>query len=149
MPAGAFREIRRVFRDPEVLGGGFARYFDSPSRFLQWTCDLAAWRSDRGGWFLGDQAIFVRREGFERVGGFGALRVFEDYDLCRRLKAVGVLRCLQPAVLSSARRFERAGPVRRTLKDLWLTIVYLVLGTRPFRAEENDEIKVSSPHPTP
>jgi hypothetical protein len=67
------------------------------------------------------------------------LTAFEDYDLCRRLKRAGSLRCLQPAVLSSARRFACDGPLWRSLKDLGLTLVYLAAGVRPFRAMQNVE----------
>lgn len=135
LPAGALAAVRAALEDAEVAGGGFERFFDSPSRFLEWTCGLAAWRSRRWGWFLGDQAIFARREPFRQAGGYRALTCFEDYDLCRRLKRFGRLRCLQPAALSSARRFDRDGAVWRTAKDLALTVVYCVFGAKLFRAE--------------
>ena len=56
------------------------------------------------------------------------MRAFEEVDLARRLRRHGRLVTLRPPVLSSARRFERGGPVRRTLQDLWLVAKYL---TRP------------------
>lgn len=131
---GAFEALEAALEDPKVVGGGFERRFDVDSWFLRWTCRGAAWRGRRLGWFLGDQAIFVRKDCFEEVGGFRPLKAFEDLDLCRRLKKKGELRCLEPAVVSSGRRFERDGDVGRTLKDLALTVVYFTLGTRPFRS---------------
>lgn len=139
LPADALDSVRRALCDPEVIGGGFARTFDSPSRFLRWSCQLATWRSKLAGWFLGDQAIFVRRSEFLALGGFRWLRVFEDYDLCRRLRTRGRLRCLGPAVWSSARRFVKGGPVRRSARDLLLTCCYLAFGPRFFEDPGNEK----------
>lgn len=127
--------IREASEDQEILGGGFERYFDAPSRLLQCTCRLAAWRGRWLQWFLGDQVLFVRRSRFAGCGGFLELRVFEDYDLCRRLKRQGKLVCLQPPVLSSARRFAALGAWRRSFRDLLLTLVYCVRGTAPFERQ--------------
>ncbi|MEO1845423.1 MAG: glycosyltransferase, partial [Akkermansiaceae bacterium] len=140
LPEGALEGLREALENSGVVGGGFERFFDSPSRFLRWTCCLAATRGRRLGWFLGDQAVFVRREVFVDLGGFKLLTAFEDYDLCRRLKRRGRLRCLSPPVISSARRFSK-GAVRRSLQDFALTVLYGVLGTRPFRAIQIVEIK--------
>lgn len=121
----AVGSVEEAFLDQGVVGCGFARRFDSPSRFLGLTCYLAAWRGRCLGWFFGDQAISVRRDAFTRIGGFRPWDAFEDLDLCRRLKAVGRMKLLRPAVVTSARRFEARGPVRRTVQDLWLTVHHL------------------------
>lgn len=132
----AFDEIRGALADREVVGGGFERQFDSSSRLLRWSCRVAGWRGRWLGWFLGDQAIFVRRGVFRRLGGFRMLTVFEDYDLCRRLKESGRMCCLRPPVRSSDRRFARDGPGWRSCKDLALTGLYLAAGSQLFDATE-------------
>ncbi|MEC9055417.1 MAG: glycosyltransferase, partial [Verrucomicrobiota bacterium] len=68
LPTGSMDRLRECMANEGVAGGGFLRHFDSSSRFLRWTCRLASLRSRLLGWFLGDQALFVRRETFERVG---------------------------------------------------------------------------------
>jgi hypothetical protein len=90
---------------------------------------LADWRGRWWGLFLGDQAIFVRRAVFEEIGGYRNFPVFEDYDLCRRLKTKGLMPCLNPPVLSSARRF-RGGVVKQVVADFILTMRYFVRGER-------------------
>ncbi len=111
-----------------VVGGGFVRYFDSPSRFLRFSCRLAAWRSRRSGIFLGDQGIFVARPVFRDLGGFDeTLPYGEDLDLSLRLRKTGRTAALEGPLLSSARRFERRGPLGQTLVDLWLTVRLLAL----------------------
>ena len=127
-----WESVREACADGRVVGGGFDRRFDNPSQLLKWTCWLAGWRGRLFGWFLGDQVLFVKRQVFLEVGGFAEVRAFEEYDLCRRLKREGKMRCLRPAVISSGRRFE-AGVLRRSAQDLFLTLRYWVLGTAPFR----------------
>ncbi len=117
----AASSLRRVLEDPAVVGGGFERRFRSASPFLWTTSHLSTLRSRRGGWFFGDQSLFVRREVFEKVGGFPDVPVFEDWELCRRLKREGRLKCVGPPVRSSARRFARRGALWVTLRDLgWM-----------------------------
>jgi hypothetical protein len=125
----SWASLGEVWGDPAVVGGGFSRRFDSSSLLLRVTCCLADWRGRWWGHFLGDQAIFVRRAVFEEIGGYRNFPVFEDYDLCRRLKTKGLMPCLNPPVLSSARRF-RGGVVKQVVADFILTMRYFVRGER-------------------
>ena len=125
LPRGALKLVEKVLRDRGTVGGGFARRFDSASLLLKWTCRLAELRNRVFGWFLGDQAIFVRRSAFRELDGFRGMSRFEDLDFSRRLRRVGRLATLCPPVISSARRFEQEGPFRRTLRDFLLTMRYL------------------------
>ena len=65
---GSGESLRKAFLTPNVAGGGFARRFDSPSRFLQFTCYVAEARCRAFGWFLGDQAIFCQKRGVRTCG---------------------------------------------------------------------------------
>ena len=123
LPAEAQHLISKVLSQGKV-GGCFSRRFDSPSRFLRFTCVLADLRATFLGWYFGDQAIFCSREVFERLGGFPNLSSFEDLEFSRRLQKTGSCIVLKPGVLSSARRFKQEGPFRRTCKDLRLTLSY-------------------------
>lgn len=121
---GALTKIVRAFRDPATLGGGFARRYDAPSAVLRLTCALAEVRTRCFGWFLGDQAIFVRRSAFEELGGFREWDIFEDLDFSRRLARAGRVVTLRPPVISAARRFATRGAMRTTWSDLLLTARY-------------------------
>ena len=125
LPPGAADRIAAACAQPEVVGGGFARRYDSPSRWLRVTCALAERRNHWFGWHLGDQAIFVRRTVFEQLGGFRELDTFEDVDFSHRLRRAGKVVTLRPPVVSSARRFARKGPLLTSLADLALTLRYL------------------------
>lgn len=125
LPLGAIEKIRAVMKDPDVVGGAFARKYKSRSLFLAITCWLAKWRGRFFGWYLGDQAIFVRREGFDALHGYSDFSLFEDLDFSRRMRGLGKTVSLLPTVVSSARRFERRGPFATTLDDVNLTRRYL------------------------
>ena len=78
----------------------------------------------------GDQAIFVRRAVFERLGGFPEMPLMEDVAFCRILKRQGRIACLRSRVVSSARRWEQNGPVRTILLMWALKLLYLA-GVQP------------------
>src|SRR5262245_46995647 len=89
LPASALDRIESTLLNDRVVGGGFARRYDSNSWFLRTTCLLAGLRTRMIGWFLGDQAIFVRRGTFEKLGGFRDLELFEDLDFSMRMRQTG------------------------------------------------------------
>src|SRR5436189_214050 len=60
----------------------------------------------------GDQAIFVRRDLFDAVGGFPEVALCEDLALMRRLCGRARFALLAAPVSTSARRWERYGVLR-------------------------------------
>ncbi len=89
-------------------------------------------RSRLTGIATGDQAIFVRRDLFERVGGFPAIPLMEDVALSRLLKRTGEPLCLAPRAITSGRRWERRG-VMRTILLMWRLRLAYSLGAAPTR----------------
>jgi rSAM/selenodomain-associated transferase 2/rSAM/selenodomain-associated transferase 1 len=75
-------------------------------------------RSRLSGIATGDQALFVRRETFQSVGGFSPMALMEDIDLSRRLKRVGPPACLEERVTTSGRRWDQHG-FWRTVALMW------------------------------
>jgi rSAM/selenodomain-associated transferase 2 len=126
LPPAALDDIESTLSRDRIVGGGFARRYDSNSWFLRATCRLAGLRTRWAGWFLGDQAIFIRRETFERLGGYQDLDLFEDLDLSRRMAKAGRVVTLIGPVISSSRRFKARGEVLTTLSDVRLTFRYLM-----------------------
>src|SRR5258708_38257476 len=125
LPPLALDHIKSSVAKDQIIGGGFARRYDSNSWFLRITCLLAGLRTRWAGWFLGDQAIFIRRETFQRLGGFQDLDLFEDLDVSRRMAKAGQVVTLLPPVISSSRRFQERGELLTTVSDVWLTFRYL------------------------
>lgn len=128
----AYEALMRSMQDPDLLGGAFRRRFEPGSFLLDLGCRLAEYR---GKWlriYLGDQAIFVRREAFRKIGGFPEILLFEDVEISRRLARIGKTRLLKESVVASGRRFDRDGNLRGLSRNLWLTGRYL-LGADPDR----------------
>ena len=87
-------------------------------------------RSRITGVATGDQAMFVKRETFQQVGGFPELPLMEDIALSVRLKRVGRPLCLRAQVSTSGRRWEKHG-VARTIALMWRLRLSYALGADP------------------
>jgi rSAM/selenodomain-associated transferase 2 len=79
---------------------------------------LIGLRSRLTGIATGDQAMFVRRDTFQAVGGFAEIPLMEDVELCKRLKHVSPPLCLSDRVVTSGRRWEKHG-VLNTIVLMW------------------------------
>ena len=76
------------------------------------------WRSRLSGIATGDQAIFVRRDVFNALGGFADQPLMEDIELSKRLRRRGRPACLRQRVITSGRRWQRHG-MWRTILLMW------------------------------
>ncbi len=139
LPLDFARFIDAALRDPDVVGGAFDfQFWDDPKR-SPWDryalkvvtmCNRVRFRWTRN--FYGDQAIFVRRETFERIGGFPLVRLMEDIRFCRRMKHLGRTAILRPPVCTSPRRFITRGVARQFGIDLML-LAFETMGASPER----------------
>lgn len=115
LPGDADALVRRATAGPRAWGRFDVR-IDSRRRLLHLVAALMNLRSRWSGIATGDQALFVRRALFERVGGFPDLPLMEDIAITRRLKRHGRPACLRERVTTSARRWEQHG----TWRTIWL-----------------------------
>jgi len=116
LPRDAAAWIVRTLADPRVVAGAFRTWTvpdGAPSR-LGPLLRLADIRSRVARFPYGDQAIFVRRDAFARVGGFPDQPLMEDLELSRRLRRLGRIATVPAVVRVSGRRFV-ARPIRFTL----------------------------------
>lgn len=90
------------------------------------------WRSRLSGIATGDQAMFVTRERFARVGGFPDIALMEDVALSRALKRHGRPALIGTPVVTSSRRWEQRG-VLRTVLLMWRLRLAYFLGASPQR----------------
>jgi len=68
---------------------------------------------------FGDQGMFVKKALFERMGGFKAIPIMEDYDFSRRMKRKRIPFTLLPARISTSTRRYRAGRTLITMCRMW------------------------------
>ena len=98
--------------------GRFDVRIDGRPLMLRVVAALMNLRSRLSGIATGDQAIFVRRDVFEAVGGFPDQPLMEDIELSCRLLRVSRPACLRARVRTSGRRWEQRG-VWRTIALMW------------------------------
>jgi rSAM/selenodomain-associated transferase 2 len=87
-------------------------------------------RSRWSGIATGDQAIFATRAAFEAAGGFPDIPLMEDIALCKALRRRSAPACLRGRVVTSGRRWERAG-LLRTILLMWRLRLAYALGADP------------------
>lgn len=112
--------------------GRFDVRIEGESRLFPLIAACMNLRSRATGIATGDQAMFVRREAFERAGGFPALELMEDVALSRRLRHGSRPLCLAVRAATSGRRWERHG-VLRTVLLMWRLRLAFFLGASPAR----------------
>lgn len=80
----------------------------------------------------GDQALFMRRTIFERLGGFDSIPLMEDLSLVRRARRIGRVVTVRARAVTSARRWQRTGVARMTAINQACVLGYQ-LGVPPER----------------
>jgi len=82
---------------------------------------------------FGDQAIFVRKDYFDKIGGYQDIPIMEDVEIMKRIRKRGdKIVILHQRVHTSSRRWEKEGILRCTLRNWLLQVLYL-LGVSPHR----------------
>lgn len=135
LPASALSDIAAALGAARHLGGRFDVDLEGNHWMLKIIGPLINWRSRATGVGTGDQAIFVRREIFERLGGFPDIPLMEDIAFCRALKRLGGVACLRSRVVTSARRWETDG-VWRTILRMWSLKACYLAGVSPMRLKK-------------
>lgn len=118
LPAEAGRLVTSALQNSQQVWGRFDVHIDGRPWMLRVVAFMINLRSRLSGIATGDQAMFVRRERFEQLGGFADLPLMEDIELSRRLKQVSRPLCLRQKVLTSGRRWETRG-VWKTIFLMW------------------------------
>jgi len=115
-----------------VIAGCFRMRVAEPGALYRLIDACAAARVRLSGIVYGDQGLFLRRETFTAVGGFPPLRLMEDVYLSLRLRRLGRVALASARLRVSARRWQRAGLVRQTLRN-WTLTALAVAGVQPDR----------------
>ena len=120
LPARAFARIDSIMKGNRYVAGAFSLGIRSNKNILRSLARLASLRCRITRIPYGDQAIFIRRDYFRKIGSYQELPLMEDVELMRRIKHRGDTICiLSDHVMTSARRWEEEGslfgPVRNTI----------------------------------
>jgi hypothetical protein len=112
--------------------GRFDMHIDGTHALLAVIARLMGIRSRLTGIATGDQAMFVRRDAFDAVGGFPPIPLMEDIALSKLLKRVSRPLCLRECVTTSGRRWEKNG-IFSTMWLMWKLRLAFFLGTDPWQ----------------
>ncbi len=131
LPPSALTNVRRVLESGKYVGGAFDLAIDSQRWILKYIAARANMRSRWNRIPYGDQAIFIRKDYFEKIGGFKDIPLMEDVDLMWRIRKDGrEIHILRDKATTSARRWEREGAICTTLKNQIIVMLYY-LGVHP------------------
>lgn len=135
LPISALNDISAALSEPRYLGGRFDVELAGEHWLLPLVGRMISYRSRVSKVATGDQALFVRREVFERIQGFQDIALMEDIAFCRTLKRMGEIACLRSRVVTSARRWEVNG-VWRTIVRMWTLKLLYFAGVSPARLKQ-------------
>lgn len=124
LPPAALEAVRQVMQETPVVGGAFRLAFMpsiSALRVIAWGANL---RSRYARLPYGDQALFVRHDCFEALGGYPDVPFLEDVQLVQRLQRQGKMAFLPQTVHTSGRRWLQDGVVYTTLRNNLVLTLY-------------------------
>ncbi|MEM9352465.1 MAG: TIGR04283 family arsenosugar biosynthesis glycosyltransferase [Planctomycetota bacterium] len=127
---GCLSQVAEAMRDTRVVYGGFRQEIIAAGLAYRVIERGNAARLRLAGLAYGDQGIFVRRAVFDEVGGFPEVPLMEDVRLMRKLAVHGRPVLLDGPIAVSARRWQRHGVVRQTLRN-WSMLASHRLGVSP------------------
>jgi rSAM/selenodomain-associated transferase 2 len=117
LPDGAAALVAKHIATGHCWGRFDVRIAGRPA-LLRLVAGMMNLRSRVTGIATGDQALFVTRATFDRVGGFPDQPLMEDIEICRRLRRLAAPACIATPVTTSGRRWESRG-VWRTILLMW------------------------------
>lgn len=109
LPNGSLQRLNARESDSTLQAGGFRHRFTGEDRRLRFISAMNNLRCRYSRTIYGDQALFVRRELFDRIGGFPEQSMLEDVLICERLAKVTRPVVLDECVLTDARKFAKKG----------------------------------------
>lgn len=118
-------------------GGGFTNKFDQHNKKIKLLGRILNFRFRNREQsdvciFYGDNGIFVKKEVFEKLGGFTEIPIMEDYDFSIRMKKDFKVKQIKfPKLTLSARRHIESGFFKTRMQWILVRKLYK-LGVSPF-----------------
>jgi rSAM/selenodomain-associated transferase 2/rSAM/selenodomain-associated transferase 1 len=132
LPEDFSHQIVSALNQTGVAAGAFRLTINSTHAGIRIIERMANLRSRLLQLPYGDQALFMRKVLFEKIGGFPDLPIMEDFILIRRLKHKGKIIIVPAAVATSPRRWLHMGIFKAWLINQLIIIAYY-LGIAPER----------------
>ncbi len=125
LPDNAPELILTAMKDKNLVGGAFSLGIETERTSLKLIARAANLRSNLTRVPYGDQAIFLRKHFFEKMGGFREIPIMEDLELMTRIrKSGGKISILSEKTMTSPRRWIKEGIIKCTLRNWLIRILY-------------------------
>jgi molybdate-binding protein len=72
----------------------------------------------------GDQGLFIKKDSFQKLGGFKDIPLLEDLDLVKRIKQNGALETVDDKIVTSSRRYQRKGAFTTSLTNQFILLAW-------------------------
>jgi rSAM/selenodomain-associated transferase 2 len=133
LPGNALTLISEAMKDGHCVAGAFDLGFDTDRSIFRITEIYVFLRTRLTKIPFGDQAIFIRRDYFRKLGGYRRIPIMEDVDLMKRIRKRGDRVSIIPVKVStSPRRYEQEGIISCTFRN-WVLQTLFALGASPER----------------
>ncbi len=124
LPENFTTPVLHTLARPNVIAGAFSLAIRNSSPSLAFIACCANIRSRYLQLPYGDQAVFIRKDQFETLGGFPLLPIMEDYVFIKKAKRCGKVCTLSQKVTTSSRRWQRLGVLRTTIINQLIVLGY-------------------------
>lgn len=122
LPREAIQRIRETLSCNKINSGRFELNFDVKHPMLQFYAYFTRFHL----FSYGDQGLFIKKELFEKLGGFRENVPFEDIDFYGRLLNYEKPVILNTCVTTSARRFLKKGIIKQGIIDVVFFLICLL-----------------------
>jgi len=129
---GGLVQAESILRRRGVAAGCFTMRVQSRGLLYRWMEWVAQARVRLAGIIYGDQGLFLRRELFQKIGGYPSLLLMEDLCLSRRLRELGRMVIAPARIGVSPRRWQRTGIVGQAIRN-WSLLLLAGSGVHPDR----------------
>ena len=125
-------QLRAAFADERAQAGAFEQRIEAVGAIWRLLEKGNTARARHFGRPYGDQGIFLRRELFDRLGGFPQVKLMEDVLLMRAVRRITRPILLPGPIHVSPRRWLNRGVILQTLLN-WSLLAAAKLGVHPDR----------------
>lgn len=122
--------IEKNILNRKIVGGAFIHKFSNEDLFLRFLNTFGYLRSNITKIYFGDYGIFLRKDIFQKIGGYDNILFLEDVELCRKAKKHGKLIQIKQNIITSPRRFIKEGKLKLTIAFVLANIMNY-FGYRP------------------
>lgn len=124
LPEGWEWIVRKTLSDPSIALGAFTFGVKERMPGIAFIEQMTNWRSRSRQMPYGDQALFMKRNAFEELGGFPEIPIMEDYELVRVLRKRGRVVTVPEPAITSGRRWREQGVFKVTLINKLMILGY-------------------------